>query len=57
MIFCEYAGREYKRTTLGTGTLPTDLAALLTVRYRDYRDLCRQLYFKLPRFLERHRLL
>jgi hypothetical protein len=56
MIVCEYEGRAYRRTTLGTGTVPTDLAALLTVRYRDYNHLCRQLYFKLPRFLERHRL-
>lgn len=57
MIVCEYEGRAYRRTTLGTGTVPTDLAALLTVRYRDYNHLCRQLYFKLPRFLERHQLL
>ena len=57
IIFCEYDGRAYRRTTLGTGTVPTDLAALLTVRYCDYNHLCRQLYFKLPRFLERQKLL
>ena len=37
-------------------SVPSDLAAMLTVRYESYEALCRQLYFKLPVFLARHGL-
>ena len=57
MIVCEYEGPAHRGDGLGTGSLPTDLRGLLTVRYSNYKQLCRQLYFKLPRFLEDQRLL
>jgi hypothetical protein len=31
-------------------------AGILTLRYRTYEELCRQLYFKIPLFLSRHQL-
>jgi hypothetical protein len=49
-IFCEYAGRQNRM--VDTGSMPADLTGLLRVQYRSYQDLCEQLYFGLPDFLE-----
>jgi hypothetical protein len=36
--------------------MPSDLAGLLRLQYRNYEDLCQQLYFGLPDFLKTHLL-
>lgn len=54
-VFCEYVGR--RNRVVDTGTMPSDLAGLLRVQYKNYEDLCRQLYFGIPHFLSRHGLL
>lgn len=57
MLVCEYLGG---RDSIGTrkipdtGSVPSDLQGLIRIQYRNYQDLCRQLYFGLPIFLERH---
>ncbi len=57
MIFCEYAGDGGRKPPADSGSMPTDLTEILTLRYRSYEEFCRTLYFRLPSFLERHRLL
>jgi len=59
MLVSEYIGPDSKgrRRIADTGSVPSDLQGLLRIQYRSYEDLCRQLYFGLPVFLERHRLL
>jgi hypothetical protein len=58
MLVSEYLGpgsRANQRIP-DTGSVPSDLHGLLRIQYRTYEDLCRQLYFGLPVFLERHGL-
>jgi hypothetical protein len=57
MIFCECEGSGRIRAPLDSGSVPSDLQHILTLRYRNYEDLCRQLYFNIPVFLERHKLI
>jgi hypothetical protein len=59
MLVSEYLGPRSKgrRTIADTGSVPSDLQGLLRIQYRSYEDLCRQLYFGLPVFLEQYRLL
>lgn len=56
LVVCEYAGTRRPGAVPDTESVPSDLAAMLTVRYKNYETLCRQLYFKLPLFLARHGL-
>ncbi len=56
LIVCEYVGKRRPHAVPDTGSVPSDLAGILTVRYRNYEELCRQLYFRLPLFLRRHQL-
>jgi hypothetical protein len=56
MIFCEYVGTQRHKPPPDTGSIPSDLSGLLRLQYRDYEELCRQLYFKLPTFLDRNGL-
>jgi len=56
LVVCEYAGKRRPHAVPDTQSVPSDLAAMLTVRYETYNQLCRQLYFKLPAFLGRHGL-
>ena len=59
MLVSEYLGTggSRRRSRIpDTGSVPSDLQGLLRIQYRDYRDLCRQLYFGLPLFLRRHGL-
>jgi hypothetical protein len=44
---------DYKANRL---EVPSDLQHINRVQYRDYEDLCRQIYFRLPVFLRDHRL-
>jgi hypothetical protein len=53
MLVCEYMGR---RKVPDTGSVPSDLQGLFRIQYWSYQELCRQLYFNLPLFLDRHRL-
>ncbi|HKV10057.1 MAG TPA: hypothetical protein VJ725_18095, partial [Thermoanaerobaculia bacterium] len=51
MLVSEYLGTggSRRRSRIpDTGSVPSDLQGLLRIQYRDYRDLCRQLYFGLP---------
>lgn len=59
MLVCEYTGSTSGggRRILDTGSVPSDLQGLFRIQYRSYEELCRQLYFSLPIFLDRHRLL
>jgi hypothetical protein len=58
MLVCEYVGPSSKgrRKIPDTDSVPSDLQGLLRIQYKSYEDLCRQLYFGLPRFLQRHHL-
>lgn len=56
MLVCEYVGTG-KNKVPDTGSVPSDLQGLIRIQYRSYQDLCKQLYFGLPSFLERHGLL
>jgi len=56
MLVCEYVGTGRKKIP-DTGSVPSDLQGLLRITYQSYEDLSRKLYFGLPLFLERHRLL
>lgn len=56
MVVCEYAGSGRKKVP-DTGSVPSDLQGLLRISYQSYEDLSKKLYFGLPLFLERHRLL
>jgi hypothetical protein len=58
MLVSEYAGPGSKgrRKIPDTGSVPSDLQGLLRIQYQSYEDLCKQLYFGLPVFLERHGL-
>lgn len=53
MLVCEYMGR---RKVPDTGSVPSDLQGLFRIQYWSYQELCRQLYFNLPLFLDRHQL-
>ncbi|HET9210123.1 MAG TPA: hypothetical protein VFR03_06985, partial [Thermoanaerobaculia bacterium] len=53
MLVCEHRGR---RKVPDTGSVPSDLQGLFRIQYRSYEELCRQLYFNLPLFLDRHKL-
>jgi hypothetical protein len=58
MLVSEYTGpgsRE-RRKIPDTGSVPSDLQGLLRIQYQSYEDLCKQLYFGLPIFLEQHDL-
>jgi len=59
MLVSEYLGPGSKgrKRIPDTGSVPSDLHGLLRIQYRSYEDLCKQLYFGLPVFLERHDLL
>lgn len=57
MLVCEYLGKGRKKIAADTGSVPSDLQGLLRITYQSYEDLSRKLYFGLPLFLERHRLL
>lgn len=56
MLVSEYLGPGLRgrMKIADTGSVPSDLQGLLRIQYRSYEDLCRQLYFGLPVFLERH---
>lgn len=58
MLVSEYTGpgSRGRRRIPDTGSVPSDLQGLLRIQYQSYEDLCRQLYFGLPVFLERHGL-
>ena len=58
MLVCEYAGPRLMghRKVADTGGVPSDLQGLLRIRYKNYEDLCRQLYFELPKFLQENKL-
>ena len=58
MIFCKYTGRSVGgiKTIPSTGTVPVDLRSLTRVQYKTYEELCREIYFRFPRFLQRNRL-
>jgi len=56
MVVCEYVGKGRKRVH-DTGSVPSDLQGLFRIQYRSYEELTRKLYFGLPMFLDRHRLL
>lgn len=58
-MICEYSGDGTLdgKSLPATGEFPSDLAHLFRVRYESYEDLCRQLYFRLPIFLEKTGLL
>lgn len=58
MLVSEYLGPGSKgrKRTPDTGSVPSDLQGLLRIQYRSYKDLCKQLYFGLPVFLERYGL-
>lgn len=53
MLVCEYMGR---RKVPDTASVPSDLQGLFRIQYWSYQELCRQLYFNLPLFLDRHKL-
>jgi len=53
MLVCEYIGR---RKVPDTGSVPSDLQGLFRIQYWSYQELCRQLYFNVPLFLDPHRL-
>jgi hypothetical protein len=57
MLVCEYVGKGRKKRVPDTDSVPADLQGLLRITYQSYEDLSRKLYFGLPLFLERHRLL
>jgi hypothetical protein len=59
MLVSEYLGPGSKgrKRIPDTGSVPSDLHGLLRIQYRSYEDLCKQLYFGLPVFLERYGLL
>ncbi|HEV2854579.1 MAG TPA: hypothetical protein VHC97_17420 [Thermoanaerobaculia bacterium] len=56
MLVCESLGHGSKGTgkVPDTGSVPSDLQGLIRLQYRNYQDLCRQLYFGLPIFLENY---
>lgn len=58
MLVSEYSGPGSKgrRRIPDTGSVPSDLQGLLRIQYQSYEDLCKQLYFGLPVFLQRHGL-
>jgi hypothetical protein len=58
MLVSEYTGpgSRGRRKIPDTGSVPSDLQGLLRIQYKNYEDLCKQLYFGLPVFLERHGL-
>lgn len=56
MLVCEYAGTG-KNKVPDTESVPADLQGLIRIQYKSYQDLCKRLYFGLPRFLERHELI
>jgi hypothetical protein len=58
MLVSEYSGpgSRGRRRIPDTGSVPSDLQGLLRIQYQSYEDLCKQLYFGLPIFLERHGL-
>lgn len=58
MLVCEYIGSASKgrKRIADTGSVPSDLQGLLRIQYQSYEDLCRQLYFGLPKFLKRNKL-
>lgn len=58
ILVCEYAGPRLtgQRRVADTGGIPSDLRGLLRIRYKNYEDLCRQLYFELPKFLRENKL-
>lgn len=53
MLVCEHKGRG---KVPDTASVPSDLQGLFRIQYRSYQELCRQLYFNLPLFLDRHKL-
>lgn len=55
MLVCEYVGTG-KNTIPDTESVPADLQGLIRIQYQSYQDLCKKLYFGLPSFLERHKL-
>jgi hypothetical protein len=58
MLVCELVGTSPTRRRIpDTGSVPSDLQGLLRIQYKSYQDLFRRLYFGLPAFLERHRLI
>lgn len=56
MLVSEYLGPDSsgRRKIPDTGSVPSDLEGLCRIQYQSYQDLCRQLYFGLIVFLERH---
>ncbi|HEX4961299.1 MAG TPA: hypothetical protein VF173_10710 [Thermoanaerobaculia bacterium] len=58
MLVCEYTGGASggRKRIPDTGSVPSDLQGLFRIQYSSYQDLCRQLYFKIPIFLEHNKL-
>ena len=55
MMVCEYTGAS--RRGLETGSVPSDLTGLVRITYKTYEELSWKLYFGLPAFVARNRLL
>lgn len=52
MLVSEYVGS--RQRVLDSGSVPSDLQGLFRIQYRNYQDLCQQLYFGLSVFLKQH---
>jgi hypothetical protein len=58
MLVSEYSGpgSRGRRKIPDTGSVPSDLQGLLRIQYQSYEDLCKELYFGLPAFLDKNGL-
>lgn len=58
MIFCAHQPRRSAITKVKNAAehIPSDLTGLSRLQYKNYQDLCKQLYFSLPYFLAENKL-
>lgn len=58
MIFCAHQPRqsEIAKAKIAGKDIPSDLTGLSKLQYKNYQDLCKQVYFSLPYFLAEHKL-
>jgi len=58
MIVSEYVGptRRNAKRIPDSGSVPSDLQGLVRIAYSSYEELCKRIYFGLPMFFERNRL-
>jgi hypothetical protein len=56
MLVSEYSGpgSKERRKIPDTGSVPSDLQGLFRIQYRNYEELCKQIYFGLPVFLKQN---